>query len=268
MNNTLHYCTYMKTNIAYTDNGTGRCIVLLHGFMETNTIWNNYVLTLSKLYRVICINLPGHGTSDCLGYAHTMELMADSVNAVLQHLRLSRVFIIGHSMGGYVALALAEKHPAKIKGICLFHSTASADSEERKLNRDKALSLIKNNHKKFITSVIPLWFAKENRVAFADEIEALKTEALAMPKQALVAALEGMKARIDREMVLKFSSFRVFYIIGKKDETIPYEQVKTQTTLPNDCEYLILDNVGHMGFIEAPQICLKALKSFARKAFK
>jgi pimeloyl-ACP methyl ester carboxylesterase len=261
-------CTFLNSTITYTDEGTGRCVVLLHGFMESAHIWHSYTKTLAKQYRVVCINLPGHGGSDCLGYVHTMELMADAVNAVLQHLRLSRVFVVGHSMGGYVALAFAEKHPQKTRGICLFHSTASADSEERKLNRNKALALVKQNHKKFVRSVIPLWFAKDNREKYATEIEALQIQALTIPKQGLAAALEGMKIRVDREMVLKFSSFRVFYIIGKKDETIPYEQVKTQTTLPNDCEYLILENAGHMGFIEEQATCLKHLKVFTRKAFK
>lgn len=268
MHTTINYCTFMNSQIGYTDNGSGRCIVLLHGFMESSQIWDNYVQELSKLYRVICIDLPGHGCSDCLGYVHTMELLADAVNAVLQHLRLNRLFVVGHSMGGYVALAFAEKYPQKTRGICLFHSTASADSEERKINRNKALALVKQNHKKFIRSIIPLWFAKDNRNKYAPEIEALLETALTMPKQGLAAALEGMKIRVDREMVLKFSSFRVFYIIGKKDETIPYEQVKTQTTLPNDCEYLILENAGHMGFIEEQATCLKHLKSYARKAFK
>jgi pimeloyl-ACP methyl ester carboxylesterase len=265
---TTNYTTFMNSKIAYTSTGTGRCIVLLHGFMESNAIWNAYVTELSKTYRVVCIDMPGHGSSDCLGYVHSMELMADAVNAVLQDLRLIRFFIIGHSMGGYVALAYAEKYPQKIKGICLFHSTASADSEERKINRDKALNLVKQNHKKFVSSVIPLWFAKDTRDKYTTEIETLRQQALTMPKQGLAAALEGMKIRVDREMVLKFSSFRVFYIIGKKDETIPYEQVKTQTTLPNDCEYLILNNAGHMGFIEESAMCLKYLKSYARKAFK
>lgn len=254
--------------ITYTDQGKGRTIVLLHGFLESIDIWTDYANALAKRYRVIAINLPGHSSSETYGYIHTMEFMAEAVNAVLVQLSLRKVFIVGHSMGGYVALAFAEKYPDKTKGICLFHSTATADSEDRKHNRDRALALVKDNHKKFITSTIPLWFAKDNRPFYKEEIDQLKKIALTHSKRGIAAALEGMKIRIDREMVLKFSSFNVFYIIGKKDETIPYDLVKSQTTLPNDCEYLILENVGHMGFIEAKEQCLKALKKYATKTFK
>ena len=104
-----------------------------------------------------------------------------------------------------------------------------------------------------------------NYEQYKEDIEELKKDALLNPKQGIIAAIEGMKIRMDREMVLKFSAFKLFYIIGKKDETIPYAQVKAQTTLPNDCEYLILENVGHMGFIEDKEKCFKALKKFAAK---
>lgn len=264
----MKFTPFKNGQVAYTDQGKGRAIVFLHGFLESHEIWKDYAKELSKRYRVVCIDLPGHGRSDCFGYIHSMELMADAVNAVLECLLLRKVFVVGHSMGGYTGLAFAEKYPDKIRGLCLFHSTAAADSEERKANRDRALALVKQNHKKFVSSVIPFWFAKENREFYKEEIKELKAIALKNPKQGIAAAIEGMKIRMDREMVLKFSSFYLFYIIGKKDETIPYETVKSQTTLPNDCEYLILENAGHMGFIEAKEQCLKALKKYAAKTFR
>lgn len=259
---------FKKGKIYYTDAGKGRAVVLLHGFMESHHIWKDYAKNLSTRYRVICIDLPGHGKSDCFGYVHSMELMADAVNAVLEKLNLRKIFLTGHSMGGYAALAFAEKYPDKVKGLCLFHSTAAADSDERKENRNRALEIVKKNHKKFINQIIPLWFAKENREYYKEAIDELKRDALLTPKQGIIAAIEGMKIRIDREMILKFSAFKLFYIIGKKDETIPYAQVKMQTTLPNDCEYMILENVGHIGFIEAKEKCFKALKKYAAKSFK
>ena len=264
----MSFITFKEGNIAYTEKGKGRAIIFLHGFMESSEIWNDYASALSARYRIVCIDLPGHGSSDCFGYVHSMELMAEAVNAVMEHLLLRKVFVVGHSMGGYTGLALAEKYPDKIKGLCLFHSTAAADSPERRTNRDRALALVKQHHKKFINSIIPLWFAQENRLYYKEEIQKLKNIALKTSKQGIIAAIEGMKIRIDREMILKFSSFYLFYIIGKKDETIPYETIKTQTTLPNDCEYLILENAGHMGFIEAKEKCLKAIKKYAAKTFK
>jgi pimeloyl-ACP methyl ester carboxylesterase len=259
---------YKEGKISFWEKGSGRAIIMLHGFLENKDMWTEFATKLSKRYRVISIDLPGHGQSDCFGYVHSMELMAECVHAVIKHLKLRKLFLVGHSMGGYVSLAYAEAFPAYVKGICLFHSTAAADSEERKQNREKALDLVKRNHKSFINQTVPLWFAKDTRSVFKKEIQEIKESALKMPVQGIVAAIEGMKNRIDREMILKFSNFYLFYMIGKKDETIPFAQVKKQTTIPNDCEYLILENVGHMGFLEAKEQTLKAIKKFATKVFR
>ena len=123
---------YKGINIFYTDNGSGKAVVLLHGFLENSNMWIPFISILSKNNRVICIDLLGHGKTECLGYIHTMELMGDCVNAVLQHLKIYKATFIGHSMGGYVVLAFAEKKPNMINGICLMNSTAEADHLERK----------------------------------------------------------------------------------------------------------------------------------------
>ncbi len=128
---------YKHINIHYTDKGKGTAIVLLHGFLENSTMWKPFISRLSKKNRVITIDLLGHGKTECLGYVHTMEDMAEAVKAVLSKLRLRRVVVIGHSMGGYVALAFVEKYSNNVKGLCLMNSTATADSEEKKINRDR-----------------------------------------------------------------------------------------------------------------------------------
>ncbi|MGB0892059.1 MAG: alpha/beta fold hydrolase, partial [Flavobacteriaceae bacterium] len=130
---------YKGANIFYTDQGKGTAIVLLHGFLENSTMWNNFVANVSKNHRVICIDLLGHGKTECLGYVHTMEDMSDAVEAVLNHLKIRRSIFIGHSMGGYVALAFAEHFPDNVKGLCLLNSTTRTDSEERKKLRSRAI---------------------------------------------------------------------------------------------------------------------------------
>ena len=119
--------------------------MLLHGFLETSKIWEPFINQLSLRRQVICIDLPGHGKTGIFGDVHTMELMADVVNAVLTELNISRATILGHSMGGYVSLAFAEKYPEKISGIVLLNSTPEADSEEKRINRDKAARLVSKN---------------------------------------------------------------------------------------------------------------------------
>ena len=140
---------YKNIDINYTDNGEGSCLVFLHGFLEDLTMWDPFIEQLSIKNRIVCIDLLGHGQTGCLGYVHTMETMADAVLAVLNHLKLKKYTLFGHSMGGYVALALAEKDPQSIAGISLINSTSYADSDERKKNRDRAIHAVKQNHKLF-----------------------------------------------------------------------------------------------------------------------
>ena len=96
------YIKFKEGRIAYTSSGKGRAIVLLHGFLGSASIWEQTKNALSKQFKVICIDLPGHGESDCFGYMHSMELMAQSVKAVMDKLRFKKYVLVGHSMGGYV----------------------------------------------------------------------------------------------------------------------------------------------------------------------
>ena len=239
---------YKHININYTDKGKGTAIVLLHGFLENLTMWKPFIPQLSKKHRVITIDLLGHGKTGCLGYVHTMDDMAGAVKAVLSKLRLRRVVLIGHSMGGYVALAFAEKHPKMMKGLCLMNSTALADGKEKRINRDRAIVAVKQNHKSFIRISISNLFRPKNRTIFIDEIEKVKNEALKIPLQGIIAALEGMKIRKDRTKVLKSKSFKKIMIIGKHDPVLDFESLYNQTN-NTDVEIVEFPD-GHMSHIE------------------
>ena len=146
---TLHY---KNTSIAFTDTGKGTAIVLLHGFLENQSMWNALVPVLSQKYRVITIDLLGHGQTEPMGYLQTMEDNADAVHEVLSSLRLRKAVFIGHSMGGYVALAYAELYPESVKGLVLLNSTAKEDSPERKTNRDRAIIAVKKRLRNLYSS--------------------------------------------------------------------------------------------------------------------
>ncbi|PCH53518.1 MAG: alpha/beta hydrolase, partial [Flavobacteriaceae bacterium] len=133
---------YRNTTVHYTSAGTGSTIVLLHGFLENSTMWNEITKVLSKKNNVICIDLLGHGKTENHGYIHTMKDQAEMVKAVLNHLRLRKYVLIGHSMGGYIALAFIKLFPQNVKGLCLMNSTALPDSEEKKINRDRAIKAV------------------------------------------------------------------------------------------------------------------------------
>ncbi|TXE13210.1 alpha/beta hydrolase [Seonamhaeicola algicola] len=247
-------------NIFYTETGKGSAIVLLHGFLESSKIWDTFVPKLAKKNRVVCIDLLGHGNTECLGYIHTMELMAEAVEAVLKHLRIRKSTFIGHSMGGYVALAFAEKNPDNVKGLCLLNSTASADTPEKKQNRARGIIAVKQNHKTFIRHAVSNLFIPENHKKFATQIKQLIKDCQKTPLQGIVAALEGMKIREDREVLLHFSPYKKMMIIGKNDPILNYNNLISQTKDTN-VNVVVLDG-GHMSFIENESACLANIMHF------
>ena len=243
-----HFITYKNIKIHYLDQGKGSVVLLLHGFLENSSMWNNLIPHLIKRNRVICIDLLGHGQTECLGYVHSMDLMSEAVNAVLKKLRIRRVQIIGHSMGGYVALSFCDLFPEKVKSFCLMNSTSRADSEEKRTNRDRAIEAVKKNYKTFIRLSVSNLFKPENRTIFTNEIENVTKEALKTPLQGIVAALEGMKNRPDREYLLSTSSSKKMMIIGKEDPALDYNSLIEQAQNFNIETVEFPD--GHMSHIE------------------
>jgi pimeloyl-ACP methyl ester carboxylesterase len=261
------YLLYKKAKIAYSDQGSGNIIVLLHGFLESSVIWEDFTIDLSKQYRVITIDLPGHGQSESMGYIHRMELMAECVNAVIAHLIVSNFLLIGHSMGGYVSLAIAEKCPLHLKGLILFHSSAMADDKQKKESRLRAIEAAKQNTLLYINATIPNLFKTENLEKFKPQVEKIKSIARSTSQQGVIAALDGMRRRKNRRKVLKSFAHPVLFISGRFDNAVPLKKVLTQLPLAPHTEALILNNVGHMGFIEARAETLLTIQAFASKVF-
>lgn len=239
---------YKNTKISYSDSGTGNAIVLLHGFLENKKMWKDYVAFFSEKYRVITIDLLGHGESDPLGYVHEMEDNANVINEILEHLKIEKAIILGHSMGGYVGLAFAELYPQKIQKLVLLNSTSKEDSAEKKLNRTRAIKAVKQNYINFVSLAIANLFSENNRTRLAEEIEKAKTEALKTPLQGIIASLEGMKIRKDREWLLEQNRFPVLLILGKKDPVLSYEESLSQAE--NTSVQLVSFEDGHMSQIE------------------
>lgn len=239
---------YKNITVHFTDTGKGAALVLLHGFLENARMWEALTPALSRKYRVIAIDLLGHGQTGCLGYVHTMEDHADMVHAVLHELKIRKAVFAGHSMGGYVALAFAELFPDKVKGIALVNSTARADSDERKANRDRAIRAVKQNYGSFVRMSIANLFSEANRERLVTEIESVKEEALKTPLQGIVASLEGMKTRKDREVLLHFAPYPIVLILGEKDEVLPYAENAEQ--IEGTSAKLVTFPDGHMSPIE------------------
>ena len=223
-------------------------------------MWKEYVDFFSEKYRVITIDLLGHGESEPLGYVHEMEDNANVVNEVLKNLKIEKAIIVGHSMGGYVALAFAELYPDKIQKLVLLNSTSKEDSEERKLNRTRAIKAVKQNYASFVSLAIANLFSENNRTRLAEEIEKVKTEALKTPLQGIIASQEGMKIRKDREWILKENRFPVLLILGKKDPVLNYEDNLSQ--IEDTTAELVSFEDGHMSQIENKEELKIALSHF------
>ncbi|MBZ4043509.1 alpha/beta fold hydrolase [Flavobacterium hibisci] len=253
---------YKNTTISYTDSGEGTAIVLLHGFLENKKMWQDYAAFFSENYHLIAIDLLGHGESECLGYVHEMEENARAVNSVLENLKIEKAIILGHSMGGYVGLAFAELYPEKLQKLVLLNSTSKEDSAEKKLNRTRAIKAVKQNYASFVSMAIANLFSENNRERLANEIEKVKTEALKTPLQGIVASLEGMKIRKDRENILKRNLFPVLLVLGKKDPVLNYDENISQ--IKNTNAQLVSFEDGHMSQIENKEDLKKVLSDFFR----
>lgn len=264
----VQHAEFKKTKIAYTDTGKGRVLVLLHGFLGSHEIWAETAKKLSKRFRVITIDLPGHGATPSIGYYHSMELLAQSVKAVLDHIGVRRYVVVGHSMGGYTALAFAELYPENVCGLCLFNSTSYADSEDKKKERDKVIRLVKKEHKHYVAEVVTGLFAPDNLPKLKTEVDKVKRIAVLTTKQSIINSLEGMKERKSRDLILKFAEYPVLFVVGKKDSVINYETMYSQMALCKHPFVLMLEEAGHMCFYEAAKETQKELASFTDRCFR
>lgn len=256
--------------IAYTDSGHGNPLVFIHGFCETKALWADFEKELSKSNRIICVDLPGFGESQrLLEEPASIEFLADRVLDLLRELNLSKVALIGHSLGGYVALAMIEKQPEVCTGLCMFHSTAFADTPEKQENRDKTLDFIQRQGvETFLIAFIPSLFFPENRNYLQMEIEDLKTMALQTPLATVNAITLAMRNRKDRISVLENITAPVLYIVGKNDLAVPFELSEKQMTLAPNSTALVLEQTGHMGMLEKKKETLEAIHNFAQNCYE
>ena len=262
-NTSLETILYKNTRISYTDSGKGTAVVFLHGFLENKRMWNYFVNQYDKKYRIGTIDLLGHGESESLGYVHSMEENAKVVQAVLSHLRIRKSILLGHSMGGYVCLAFAELFPDNVRSLILVNSTASADTDERKLNRDRAIQAVKYNHEGFIRMAVANIFSEDNRQKLKKEIEHVKEQALKTSVQGIVATLEGMKIRKDREVLLHFAPYPISLILGIQDTVLKFNDTAAQVEGTSATLFSFPD--GHMSPIEnRDELCELLLQYFKK----
>lgn len=250
--------------VHYRDEGRNnkKTLVLLHGFLQNLDVWSPYVLSYMHDFRVVTIDLPGHGHTDSFGEVHSMDFMARMVKTVLDETGINQCVMLGHSMGGYVALAFAEHYPYSLRGLGLINSHALSDSESHRESRLAVCSQVKENRASYIVNFVPTLFDDSNRAALSQDIKDLQDQCLETRTEAIIAAQKGMMNRPSRISVLQQLEIPVLFIYGKNDNRIPLEIAISQAMIPHHAEILLLDHVGHMSFLENRDYLKPRIKNF------
>ena len=259
---------YHSATISYTLQGKGTPVVLLHGFGEDSHIWDQQVLFLQEHCLLIVPDLPGTGGSDLISLESmktpdsrlptpdyiSIDDYADCIHSLLQHENIPSCILLGHSMGGYITLAFAEKYPSLLSGFGLIHSTAFADTEEKKKNREKGIVLIEEYGPfPFLKNTIPNLFGAKFKALYPEKVNSFIEAAAAFSKESLQQYYRAMMLRPDRTHVLLSNPLPVLFVMGTEDVAAPIEDVLKQVSLHNISYIHVLSHTGHMGMWEATE---------------
>lgn len=243
----------------------GLPLVLLHGFCETHAIWQQIEQALSPDLHILSPDLPGFGNSPLPDEPLSLPLVAEILYYSLQERGIRECILLGHSLGGYVSLALLEKFPDMVAGIGLMNSTAYADTAEKKRSRTHVIRFVeKHGVEKFIDSFVPQLFQPDRREQLQPQIDELLAIARQTPQETLIAYTRAMQQRTDRLQVLAQFRKPTLYMAGENDATVPLEDTRKQVLSLSHYELHILKNSGHMAMYEAPEESLTTIRQFVQ----
>ncbi|HEX8658687.1 MAG TPA: alpha/beta fold hydrolase [Hymenobacter sp.] len=245
-------------------------IVFLHGFAESREVWTDFTRAFPDDYRLLAPNLPGHGTNLAPVPDFSMEAQARYVIDYLNQKGCAEpALLVCHSMGGYVALALAERWPQRVAGLALINSTALADTDEKRQNREKNIGFVERHGvARFMESFVRPLFAPTNRDRLTDARALLEEIGKATPETTIVGALRGMAARPERTQVLSEAEFPVLMVAGKHDVAVNFEDAVRQAALPAVGHALFLEGSGHQAYLEQPEETRQAVLALAGAVFQ
>lgn len=245
---------FRGATISWSDSGSGNTVVLIHGFAETGEVWKYQRPGLEKHCRLIIPDLPGSGRSGALqGEEISIDDYADCIEAILKQEGIDDTVMLGHSMGGYITLSYAERYPQRLRKFGLIHSTAYADSAEKKLSRQKGIEAIGTyGSRAFLKNTTPILFSASFKQQKAGEVNALIEDGAKIPPATLQQYYRAMMTRPDRSHVLSGNRLPVLFVTGTEDVAAPMADVLQQSSLPDISYIHVLQGTGHMGMWEAP----------------
>lgn len=256
---TVHYRDEGRDNL--------HTLVLLHGFLQSLDVWSSYVLSYMNHMRVVSIDLPGHGLTDTFSDIHTMDFMARIVKAVLTEAGIEQCVMVGHSMGGYVTMAFAERYPYNLRGLGLINSHPLADSEEHRNHRYQACQSVHDNRASYIVGYLPDLFHPSRRAALSHDIKDLQEQCLLTSEASIVAAQKGMAQRTSHISTLASLDIPTLFIYGKDDPRIPIELAIGSAMMARRAEVHLLDGVAHMAFMEDRDYVKPRLANFVELCY-
>lgn len=240
---------FIHNGIAYYKEGKGDVVVLLHGFPMDKNIWLDLIPVLSSSHQVIAIDIPGLGNSNALTL-NSIYTIAEQIHDLLQHERVGKAVFVGHSMGGYIALAYSDQYRKMVKGLSLVHSTWKADTEEKKIMRLKVIDLIKKGGKKaFLRELFPSLFAADKPIVFKSEWEALYNRHLSVSPISLIALYEAIMHR-QNYVEITWNEFPMQWIIGEQDQLLDPKDLIAQALQSDKSFVSLYPDCGHMSMIE------------------
>jgi pimeloyl-ACP methyl ester carboxylesterase len=258
-------------HLHFTQQGFGKkIIVLIHGFCEDNSIWQQFMPSLAQKYKVIAPDLGGFGNSkNLLPHDVTIEDLAEQVKKLLDELEVKECIMVGHSLGGYVSLAYAEKYANTLKGLSLFHSSALADSETKKRARNQTTFFVqKNGVPAFAEDFSAMMFFQPRQKELNKEVNFIKDLVKKTPEKTILEVTIALRDRPDRTELLKTCNFPVQFIIGREDVSIPFSHYAEQVFYPKDADIQILNDTAHVGMLERPQETLQMIHNFVQRCWK
>ena len=252
-------------HVADTERGE-RCVVLLHGYLESMLVWDDFVPLLRDKVRVVTLDLPGHGISMIRGEIHTMEYLADCVALTMEALGIEHYSVVGHSMGGYVACEMVSKYADRLDAVVLLHSTTTNDSEEKCQRRRREIELVKAGKKSTMARLVPhAGFAPQNVKRLKDQIEDMEELIMLTEDEGVIAILAGMIERKDHDETLLKSAVPLMFIFGRHDYYISNDVAEELERTHPEAHTVWLEESGHMGFIEEAEKCAEAILSMVIK---
>jgi pimeloyl-ACP methyl ester carboxylesterase len=256
-------------SIFYETLGEGLAVMMIHGFGEDGHVWDEIATTLSSEYKIIIPHLSGSYESPIQNLSLvdnlTMESMAEDLHKILIAENTDQVVMLGHSMGGYITLAFAEKYEERLHAFGLIHSTSFADSDTKKEARLKSIAFLKNHStQSFLETATPNLFGAPFKTNHPEKINALIQRASQITEASMIAYLRAMRKRKDRTDILKSTTKSVFFCIGMQDNAVSPEDAITQSKMPAKAHTLILEEVGHQGMMEAPDRLAESIDIFLK----